>query len=98
MLFSYQFIHKHPTRKLNQHLKIFFKKLKAVDRGSNFLPLNQYFHPEFVVHLNGAPVLRQKFESFFNAFKISSAKSRESLIQQFYSSQSIKEILEDTSF
>ena len=98
MLFSYQFIHNHPSRKLNQHLKYFFRKLKNVDRASNFLPINQYFLQDFVDHLNGAPVLRQKFESFFNTFKISSATNRATLIEQFYNSQNIKDILENIGF
>jgi len=88
----------HPTRKLNQHLKYFFRNLKNVDRRSNFLPINQYFHPDFVIHLNGAPVLRQKFENFFNTFKKSSASNRALLIDQFYSSQDIKNILENVRF
>ena len=98
MLFSYQYIHNHPTRKLNQHLKYFFRKLKTVDRTSNFLPLNQYFHSDFVTHLNGAPVLRKRFENFFNAFKLSSAANRIALIEQFYNSQEIKDILENIAF
>lgn len=98
MLFPYQYIHNHPTRKLNQHLKYFFRQLKNVDRTSNFLPLNQHFHPDFVAHLNTAPILREKFEKFFNAFKISSGTNRAAIIEQFYNSQNIKDILENVAF
>lgn len=98
MLFSYKNIHNHPTRKLNQHLKYFFRQLRNVNRTSNFLPLNQHFHPDFVTHLNTSPVLRQKFENFFNAFKISSSQNRVALIEKFYSSQDIKDILENVTF
>lgn len=98
MLFSYQYIPNHSTRKLNQHLKYFFRQLKNVDRTSNFLPLNQHFHPDFVAHIIVAPVLRKKFEIFFNTFKTSSVSTRTLLIDQFYDSQDIKDILEDTTF
>lgn len=98
MLFSYNYIHKHPTRKLNQHLIYFFRQLKRVDNTSNFYPLNQYFHLDFVDHLNAAPVLRRKFELFFNAFKRSSTQTKAALIEQFYNSQDIKNIIENINF
>lgn len=98
MLFTYQYIHNHPTRKLNQHLKYFFRKLRNVNSTSNFLPLNQHFHPQFIAHLNVAPKLFKHFEVFFNAFKMASKPNRELLLKIFFNSQNIKYILETNTF
>jgi hypothetical protein len=65
---------------------------------SNFLPLDQYFHNDFVAHLNNAPKLKAKFEAFFNMFKVSSAINKSALIKQFYLSQDINIILNNIAF
>lgn len=95
MLYKYNYIHSHVTVKLNKHLLYFFRKLRAVNNISLFNPYTNYFHADFVTHLNGAPELRAKFESFFDAFKILSAANRTTVLLKFVSAQNIKGLIED---
>ena len=94
MLFSYDYIHSHPARKLNQHVIYFFRKLKGVDNTSVFNPYTNYFHADFVTHLNRAYELRDRFELFFNAFKVLTLTERTSVVLTFISAQNIKGIIE----
>ncbi|HMU46474.1 MAG TPA: hypothetical protein PKC72_08910 [Chitinophagaceae bacterium] len=94
MLFTYTFLKNHPVNKLNQHVIFFFRKLRSVDNTSNFNPINNYFHPDFVTQLNRADELRNKFELFFDAYKNLPNNDKQRVYTIFAQTQDIKNILE----
>lgn len=94
MLFSYHYIHSHAANKLNQHLIYFFRKLKGVDYTFLFNPYTNYFHPDFIAHLDNAAALRARFEQFFNAFKALALVDRSNVNKLFINAQDIKGIIE----
>jgi hypothetical protein len=99
MLFLIPRIPKHKAYRLNKHVKLFFRRLSTVNNLSNFNPITNYFHPEFVTLLNRADQteLRSHFENFFEAFKVLPQGQRDIVISRFGDSQALSKIFNDVA-
>jgi hypothetical protein len=97
MLFLIPTLKTHKAYRLNKHVRYFFRKLIGVTNVSNFNPISNYFHPEFVTWLNRADqvTLKGHFENFFEAFKILPPAQKGLMITRFTDSQAIEQILDN---
>lgn len=88
MLYKYNFVKKHKMHKLNQHFLFFLRSIRTIPVNASFRPA-KYFHSSFLDVKNRiAPnnkvnkTLSEKFEVFFNTFKLLTPVDKE----RFYKS------------
>ena len=94
MLYKYQFVEKHPLSRLNKHLNFFFRKIRTTSKVAAFV-VSRYFHSDFIDDVNNSPVLKKKFKTFFDSYKILEQDRKEAFYQLVLKCQSIAAFFED---
>lgn len=90
MLFIYKYPDKHKLCKLNGHFLYFLTQIQQSKSKSKFVP-SRYFDSDFFVIIERSPVLKEKFEYFFNSYKVMDESSRTSFHDAVLKCQKIED-------
>lgn len=96
MLFQYKFPDNHPLGALNKYLLFFVQKIQTTNSKSKF-DVSKYFPIEFAPILNMSPKLIEKFQLFFESFKVLPNRSKNHFLKLLIDSEDFQLNFSDVS-